>query len=144
MCLGVFPSHPGHAIVQLCTAEAALKAKWPEKKRGKITSILLHSWDHRACFPSSSGQRDGLFPGLVGSRDAQQQISVLMRSNLRSGQGGKKTKRYREYPIPLFVFCKETLYPSCLPRKEFFLEFLLSSPTVHFLDWTHIWVKAKR
>ena len=58
-----------------------------EKNNGYPLALL------RPAFPSPSGQRDGLFPGLVGSRDAQQQISVLMRSNLRSGQGGKKDKK---------------------------------------------------
>ena len=93
-----------------------------EKNNGYPLALL------RPAFPSPSGQRDGLFPGLVGSRDAQQQIRVLMRSNLDQGREGKKTERYQEYPIPLLFFLKRPFFLVVCPERSFSWSFCYLLP----------------
>lgn len=108
LCLGIFPSHPRHAIVPLCSG-GCLRAKVARKKERKITNILLHFPDQGLLFPVPLAREMGYFLA-VGLHDAQQQISVLMRSNLRSGQGGKKRQKdTRNIPFHSFFSLKGPL-----------------------------------
>lgn len=96
-----------------------------EKKENKKPSISLHSSDTGSPLPSSFGQRDGLFLGVLGAHFAQQQGNAMSRAGFTLGQRENKEKKYPGYFITYFGFQGPHFPVIWAERGDFFLEFFV-------------------
>lgn len=140
--VSVLPSHPTH----LCSSVGlGLPSGHSSegKEREQKTQPLFTLFRHRIPLPSSFGQREGLFLGVLGAHFAQQQGNAMSRAGFTLGQRGKKRKNTLDIPSHTLVFRDPISQSSGQKEEIFFLNFLLSSLIIQFLDLTYLWIKAK-
>lgn len=100
-----------------------LKAKQREKRRRtEITSLSLHSSDHKTPLPSPFDQRDGLFLRVQVRGVAQQKCDAAVRAVLTSGQEGEKEKKYPDV-LSHSVVVRGPFSQSPGQKEEIFLGF---------------------